>query len=198
MRRKSKFTQWLKKKKSKQQDKKSLSFFLDWDTEHELIKTAAKLTDERLFSEFARKALQVIPALMRRDVTPLFEVFPWVKDVIHSMALNMIEEKLDSLTVNATVEYPERNYAQPINDNQNLSEMIGKLLSEVQQPQSNQFMRLEHKIDDLAFTLGSSQVPTLAPRQQTELESGLLELEANSEESTLAAENYLASMALFD
>lgn len=93
-RKKSKLKQWETKRTKSKQTQKSLTFWLDWNTEHNLIKIAARLTDNRQFAEFGRIALKVIPALMRGDIEPLFECFPWIKNALLEMVEQLVSERI--------------------------------------------------------------------------------------------------------
>ena len=70
---------WINKHKAKPQSKKTLVFQLFWDKEDDLIEEASQLVDKSQFVKVMRIGLRVIPALMRGDIEPLFEAFPWVK-----------------------------------------------------------------------------------------------------------------------
>ena len=73
------FLKWLGLAEAKDQIKKTLVFQLFWGEEDELIEQAAILVQQRKFTEVMRIGLKVIPALMRGDLEPLFQAFPWVR-----------------------------------------------------------------------------------------------------------------------
>ena len=73
------FQKWIKKATKYGSDKKSITFFLFWDTQEDDIEQVAELLDNRQFSKFIRISLRVIPALWRGDLEPLFQEFPWVR-----------------------------------------------------------------------------------------------------------------------
>lgn len=70
---------WLGVAEKKAQEKKTLVFQLFWGKEDDLIEAASELVNQRKFTEVMRIGLKIVPALMRGDIEPLFEAFPWVK-----------------------------------------------------------------------------------------------------------------------
>jgi hypothetical protein len=73
------FLKWLGVAESSGKAKKSVTFFLFWGKDDDLIEEVAELMNTRKFSQVMRIALKVIPALMRGSLDELFEEFPWVK-----------------------------------------------------------------------------------------------------------------------
>jgi hypothetical protein len=73
------FLKWLGSAEAQKQKKKTLVIQFFWGKEDETIEQAATLVHQRKLTEVIRIGLKVIPALMRGDIAPLFEAFPWVK-----------------------------------------------------------------------------------------------------------------------
>ncbi|MEM9955383.1 MAG: hypothetical protein AAF846_27515 [Chloroflexota bacterium] len=183
-----------------------MTFSLNWKTELELIKTSAKLTENRQFSEFARKALKVIPALMNGNIEPLFEVFPWVKESVFNLVAELVEQRVGEMKVQVEpiIMQPEP-IRQLINESVepkpnkldlDLDEIIGRIFSESKQENKRDIQRLEYKLDNLAYLLENpNSLPQPESQRFDDMDDDLLNISDDPVRSGNSNENFIAGMA---